>query len=215
MTISPRLARAGLVVLTPDGQQITRVIALQYNPDSVTRSLQARGAAAESGGGERQRVSGTATQTISFDAELDATDQLSVAEPSGVEVASGLHAYLAVLEGLLNPSLDSVLANDRLGARGFLEIVPTGAPSLVLVWSRHRVVPVRLTELSIVEEAFDTQLNPIRAKVSLGLTVLGVPELGTTGRLGAIAVGHHRRLETLAGARGFGTISDLGPGVSV
>ena len=46
-------------------------------------------------------------------------------------------------------------------------------------WSRHRIVPVRLTELSIVEEAFDTRLNPIRAKVSLSLRVLGVHESGT------------------------------------
>ena len=215
MTISPRLARAGLVVLTADGQQVTRVVALQYNPDSVTRAIKARGAAAEAGGGERQRVSGTATQTINFDAELDATDQLSVPQPAGVEVSVGLHPYLAVLEGLLNPSLDGVLENDRLAARGFLEIVPTGAPSLVLVWSRERVLPVRLAELSIVEEAFDTKLNPIRAKVSLGFTVLGVPELGTTSRLGALAVGHHRRLEQLATTRGFGSISDLGQGVTV
>jgi hypothetical protein len=215
MTISPRIARAGLVVMTPDGQQVVRVIALQYNPDSVTRSLQARGAAADAGGAERQRVTGTATQTINLDAELDATDQLSVAHPSGVEVTSGLHPYLAVLEGLLNPPVDDVLENDRLAASGLLEIVPTASSSLVLVWSRQRVLPVRLTELSIVEEAFDTQLNPIRAKVSLGFTVLGVTELGTTSRLGAIAVGHHRRLEQLAGSRGFGTISDLGQGVSV
>lgn len=215
MAVTPRVARAGLVIMEPDGQQVRRVIALQYNPDSVTRSLQARGATPD--GGERQRVSGTATQTISFDAELDATDQLARPDEPGhdVEVANGLHPYLAALEGLLNPPLERVLDNDRVAADGFLEIVPASSPSLVLVWSRHRVVPVRLSELSIVEEAFDTGLNPIRAKVSFSLTVLGVPELGTRSRLGAIAVGQHRRLETLAGLKGFGTVTDLGTGVAL
>ena len=211
MAISPRVTRAGLVVLDPDGQSITTVITLQYNPDTVTRSIQARGSSGD--GGEIRRVTGAATQTINFDAELDATEQLSLPEPPAVEVEHGLHPHLAALEGLLNPALDQVLENDRIAGDGFLEIVPMPSPSLVLVWSRQRVVPVRLTELSIVEEAFDTRLNPIRAKVSFGFTVLGVNELGTSSRSGALAVGHHRRLETLAGARGFGTLADLGTGV--
>ncbi|HET9442227.1 MAG TPA: hypothetical protein VFO65_02820 [Acidimicrobiales bacterium] len=215
MPISPLVARAGLVILEPDGQQVRQVIALQYNPDTVNRSLKARSGSAE--GGELQRVSGTATQTITFDAELDATDQLAQPDEQGnrVEVENGLHPYLAALEGLLNPALDQVLENARIAAEGFLEVVPTPSPSLVLVWSRHRVVPVRLTELSIVEEAFDTRLNPIRAKVSFSFTTLGVNELGTAGRLGAIAIGQHRRLETLAGARGFGTLTDLGGGITL
>ena len=39
-------------------------------------------------------------------------------------------------------------------------------------------MPVRFTELSITEEAFDPTLNPIRAKVSLGLRVLTIDDLG-------------------------------------
>jgi hypothetical protein len=211
--ISPRVARAGLVILEPTAHQVERVITLQYNPDTVTRSLQPRGSGPE--GGELTRVIGTATQTITMEAELDATDQLQFPREHRVEVENGLHPYLAALEGLLNPRLERVLENDRLAAEGFLEIVPAPSSSVVLVWSRHRIVHVRLTELSIVEEAFDTRLNPIRAKVSLSLRVLGVNELGTRSRLGAIAVGQHTRLETLATARGFGSVSDLGPGVVV
>jgi hypothetical protein len=215
MSIAPLVARAGLVILEPDGQQIRRVIALQYNPDSVNRSLKARSGTQE--GGELQRVWGIATQTITFDAELDATDQLAAPnDPANrVEVADGLHPYLAALEGLLNPPLSQVLENARIASEGFLEVVPAPSPTLVLVWSRHRVVPVRLTELSVVEDAFDTRLNPIRAKVSFSFTTLSVHELGTAGRLGAIAIGHHRRLETLAVAKGFGTVTDLGAGVTL
>jgi hypothetical protein len=211
----PRVARAGLVVLDPDGGRVRRVIALQYNPDTVNRSLRSRGAGPD--GGEVHRVVGTATQTISFDAELDATDQL--ADPGDRDhraaMASGLYPELATLEGLLNPPLEQVLANDRLAAAGFLEIVPTPSPTVVLVWSRQRIVPVHLTELSVVEEAFDTALNPIRAKVSFGFNVLGVHELGTRSRSGALAVAQHRRLEALAGAKGAGSVADLGQGVTL
>ena len=51
------------------------------------------------------------------------------------------------------------------------------APLTLFVWGPQRVLPVRLTELSVTEEAFDPQLNPIRAKVSLGLRVLTYNDL--------------------------------------
>jgi hypothetical protein len=41
------------------------------------------------------------------------------------------------------------------------------APLALFVWSQHRILPVRVTDFSITEEAFDPALNPIRAKVSL------------------------------------------------
>ena len=61
---------------------------------------------------------------------------------------------------------------------GTLEIIPLEQPLTLFVWSKSRVVPVRLTEFSITEEAFDPNLNPIRAKVSLGMRVLNVDDLG-------------------------------------
>lgn len=214
MPISPRLSRAGLVVLKPTTFEVLRVLSLQYNPDSLSRSVQARGSSDDLGS-DPLRVAGTATQTINFDAELDATEQLSVANPSGVEVASGLHPWLAVLESLLNPSVDTVIENDRLANRGMFEVLGMATTALVLVWSKHRVLPVRLTEMSIVEEAFDTKLNPIRAKISFGFTVLGINELGTTSTLGAMAVNHYRGLEKLASSRSFGSLEDLAEGVSI
>jgi hypothetical protein len=212
-TAGPRIARVGLVVLDPTGTSAQQVITLQYNPDSLNRSLQPRGSTTEAG--EVQRVSGPPNQTISFDAELDATDQLESPRDHPVEVADGLHPYLAVLEDLLYPPVADILHNDRLAGQGFLEIVPALAPTVILVWSRNLVTPVRLTELSIIEEAFDARLNPVRAKVSLSCKVLTTADLGARTPVGSIAVGQHTRLETLAGARGFGTLTDLGPGVTL
>ena len=59
------------------------------------------------------------------------------------------------------------------------------APLTLFIWSKNRIVPVRLTDFSITEEAFDPELNPIRAKVSLGMRVLNVDDLGFDARAAA------------------------------
>jgi hypothetical protein len=83
------------------------------------------------------------------------------------------------------------------------------APLIILVWGRNRLVPVRLTQLSITEEAFDAALNPIRAKVTLALRVLNVNDLGFEHRGGGIFMTYLRNSERLAaGARG--TLGQLG-----
>ena len=37
---SPRLSKSGLLLLDPDSGSVQSVIAVQYNPDSLSRSLQ-------------------------------------------------------------------------------------------------------------------------------------------------------------------------------
>ena len=62
---SPRLARGGLVVLDALTGAVQRIITLQYNPDSVTRSLQAKGATGDTNDpGEALRLSGPPTETL-------------------------------------------------------------------------------------------------------------------------------------------------------
>jgi hypothetical protein len=36
---SPRLLKGGIVLIDPDTSAVVRVIALQYNPDTLTRTL--------------------------------------------------------------------------------------------------------------------------------------------------------------------------------
>jgi len=74
------------------------------------------------------------------------------------------------------------------------------------------VVPVRVTDLSITEEAFDVNLNPIRAKVSLGLRVLSVDDLGFDHRGGTLFMGYLRSREAMAGRAGAAVVSALGIG---
>lgn len=212
LTSSPKLLKGGLVVLAPGGGAVQRTIALQYNPDTLTRSYQVQGVGGE-GGGERAqpfRLKGPAIESIKLQAEIDATDQLEFPDNNANAVAFGIAPQLAVLEGLVNPSVNELLAVAAMSANGTLEIIPPEAPLVLFVWSRSRVVPVRVTEFSITEEAFDPALNPLRAKVSLGLRVMSTDDLGFTHKGGTIFMSHLRTRETLAAKAAGATLQSLG-----
>ena len=83
---------------------------------------------------------------------------------------------------------------------------------MLFVWSRHRVVPVRVTDLSVTEEAFDPNLNPTRAKVSLGLRVLTSDDLGLANKGGSLFLIHLQQKEALAARSLAATLPTLGIG---
>src|SRR5580765_1589096 len=211
MTLSPRLLKGGLVQVDPDTSKVLRVIALQYNPATLTRTLQLQ-ASGESGGDrtEALRLKGAAVETVKVEVEIDATDRLDDPEGNPDAVELGIHPQLAALEGLVYPRADDLQANDTLAGSGTLEVLPLEAPMLLFVWSKQRVVPVRITELSVTEEAFDIALNPIRAKVSLGLRVLSVDDLGFQHRGGTLFMAYLRTKEGLAGRAASAQLSSLG-----
>ncbi|HEY7334950.1 MAG TPA: hypothetical protein VH639_08705 [Bryobacteraceae bacterium] len=198
--ISPRLVRGGIVTMDPDTSTVQSVIALQYNPDSLSRTLQIQ---AVQGGQDGVRVDalrlrGPAVETIKIEAELDATDQLEFPAQNPNAVQLGLHPQLAQLEMLVNPTVETLLADDAMANAGTLEIIPLEQPLTLFVWSKSRVVPVRLTDFSVTEEAFDVNLNPIRAKVSLGMRVLSVDDLGFEHPGGRIYMSYLTNKEQLA-----------------
>ena len=94
--------------------------------------------------------------------------------------------------------------------RGRIEIAPMEAPLSLFVWSKNRVLPVRLTEFSITEEAFDVNLNPIRAKVSLGMRVLSSNDLPSTHKGASLFMAYHQQKERLAARHQGGSLSGLG-----
>ena len=110
----------------------------------------------------------------------------------------------------MHPSVDALMALAAQGASGTLEIIPPEAPLVLFVWSKSRVVPVRVTEFSITEEAFDPSLNPLRAKVSLGLRVLSTDDLGFGHKGGTMFISYLRTREALAGKSGGATLASLG-----
>jgi hypothetical protein len=210
--IAPRLVRGGIVTMDPDTSIIQSIIALQYNPDSLSRTLQIQ---AVQGGQDGTRVDalrlrGPAVETIKIEAELDATDQLEFPTQNATTVQYGLHPQLAQLEMLVNPTVETLQADDSMANAGTLEIISLEQPLTLFVWSKSRVVPVRLTDFSITEEAFDTNLNPIRAKVSLGMRVLSVDDLGFSHPGGRLYMTYLNNKERLASQAANVAISVLG-----
>lgn len=207
---SPRILKGGIVLIDAASSAVLRVIALQYNPDSLTRSLQVQAVSAD--GGDRSevlRLKGPPVETLKLEAEIDATDQLEFPEQNGGVAQSGIFAQLAALETMVYPSSGQLRANDALAQIGTLEIVPMETPLALFVWSKSRILPVRVTEFGITEEAFDTALNPIRAKVSLGLRVLSVNDVPSGHKAASLFMNYLQQKERLAGGAG-GQLSALG-----
>jgi hypothetical protein len=206
--------KGGIVTMDPNTSMVKSVIALQYNPDSLSRTLQIQSMPGGQDGVrvDALRLRGPATETIKLEAELDATDQLEFPNQNPVTVQFGLQPQLAQLEMLINPSVETLLADDSMANAGTLEIIPLEQPLTLFVWSKSRVVPVRLTEFSITEEAFDTQLNPIRAKVSLGMRVLSVDDLGFQHPGGHLYMAYLSNKESLASQAKSVALTVLGLG---
>jgi len=209
---SPRLVRGGIVTMAADASTVQTVIALQYNPETLTRSFQIQSTA---GGQDGVRVDvfrlrGPAIETIKLEAELDATDQIEFPNQNSTAIQYGLHPQLAQLEMLINPTSETLMNDDSLANAGTLEIIPLEQALTLFVWSKSRVAPVRLTDFSVTEEAFDVNLNPIRAKVSLGMRVLNVDDLGFSSAGGNIFMTYLKNKETLASQATNAAISVLG-----
>jgi hypothetical protein len=211
---SPRLLKGGVVLLDPDTTALKSVIALQYNPDSLSRTLQIQAVQGAQDGTrvDALRLRGPAVETIKLDAEMDATDQLEFPKQFPIAAQFGLHPQLAQLEMLVNPTVETLLNDDAMANAGSLEIIPLEQPLTLFVWSKSRVVPVRITEFSITEEAFDPNLNPIRAKVSLGMRVLNVDDLGFQHPGGRMFMSYLTNKEQLATKAASVGISVLGLG---
>ena len=210
---SPKTLKAGVVLLEPESTRVINVISLQYTPDSLSRTLQPQVYGGDnSEGGELLRFKGPATETLTLEAEIDATDQLEFPDQHSAVVEHGVQPQIAALESLINPSSEQLIANNILANAGTLEIVPMETAMALLVWSKNRIVPVQVTQFSVTEEAFDTRLNPIRAKVSLGFKVLSIDDLGFAHKGGSLFMSYLQNKEQLAGKAVGSTLSSFGIG---
>lgn len=203
---SPKVQKGAIIGLDPFNP-LASVIVFQYNPESLTRTLTAQ----TTGGtnpGEALRLKGPPQENITVAIDIDAADQLEKAD--GIATTMGLYPTLSSLEMLLYPKSALVIANEVLLTAGIIEVIPPEAPLTLFVWGLKRIVPVRLTTFSITEEAFDTSLNPIRAKVSLGLRVLNYQDLGLLSVGGALFMVHQIVKEVMATIGGVSNISAIG-----
>ena len=209
---SPRVLKGGIVLIDPLSGQVlpNGVIVLQYNPDTLSRTLTIRGMAEGADRSEALRLKGPPAETIKLEAEIDATDQLGSPNPDPNTVQNGIYPQLAALELLVYPTSTQLQNNFNLVQQGTLEIVPMETPLSLFVWSANRILPMRLNDFSITEEAFDPTLNPIRAKVSLGMRVLTIDDVSFTDKAGSLYMVYQRQKETLASLNQFGALGTLG-----
>jgi hypothetical protein len=203
------LLKGGIVLVDYNTGAVQRLIPLQYNPETLTRTLQVQGVGPESGPHvDQMRLKGPPIETFKLEADLDASDQLDAGDP--LATASGIQPQLAALETVIYPTSTQLQQANAMAQAGTLEIVPMDAPLTLFVWSKERVVPVKITEFSITEEMFDSSLNPIRAKVSLGLRVLTVDDVDFSSVAGSIYLTYQQRKEQLAASAPAGSLAAFG-----
>jgi hypothetical protein len=194
--ISPILRKGAILSLDPTTGVPLGKILLQYNPDSITRSLKPQSVGDQPDRTEILRLKGPPIETIRCDAEIDATDLLAQADAN--TVAHGIQPQLSALELLVYPSSGVLIANEILSLLGTIEILPMESALTLFAWSKTRITPVRITDLEVTEEAFDPQLNPIRAKVTLNMRVLNVNDVGFLTPAGALYMAYQIGQEAMA-----------------
>jgi hypothetical protein len=206
--LRPNLIKGALAVYpthTP-GSQPSNVIVFQFNPETMRRTLAHRAppapAEAKTGTAKEDvlRVAGPPLETITMTVDMHAADQLDDPDDALNAIAGqhGLHPALAVLELLMYPPTLNAQKIEQQAAQGTVQVSPADLPLVLLVWGKSRVVPVKLTSFSVSEDAFDTRLNPISAKVELGMQVLTYMEF-TDSSIGRDAfLAYQKSKESLA-----------------
>jgi hypothetical protein len=194
--ISPIVRQGAILSLDPNTGAMLGKIVLQYNPDTLTRSLKPQSVGDQPDRTEILRLKGPAIETIKAEVEIDATDQLDASDP--VAMSLGIAPQLSALELLVYPTSATLIHNEQLSESGTLEILPMDSALTMFAWNVHRITPVRITDLEITEEAFDPQLNPIRAKVSLGMRVLNVNDVAFVSPAGGLYMAYQIVKEAMA-----------------
>jgi hypothetical protein len=194
--ISPLLVKGAILVLEPNTGIPLSTINFEYNPETIKRSLQPQSVGDQPDRTEVLRLKGPPLETISCEIEIDATDLLAAQDPA--TMTYGIAPQLSTLELLVYPSSAVLIANEVLSVVGTIEILPMSSNLTLFAWGANRVTPVRLTGIEIAEEAFDPQLNPIRAKVSLSMRVLNVNDVGFLTPAGALYMAYQIGKESMA-----------------
>jgi hypothetical protein len=191
---------------------LPNVIVFQFNPETMTHTWTQPAPDSAARQGEQSNplaVKGVPGESFSFNLAMDAGDVIASgsAVVADIASASGVYTRLAALEmlqypvpspagGLLRTVSASVSAS--VSAGGISVGASTGAqattvpkaqlPTVLFVWGPGRILPVRVTTLTITEKLYDAALNPTHAEAQLGLQVLTPDELNAvTGPLADIA----------------------------
>ena len=195
---------------------VPNVVIFQYNPESMRHSWsQPLPSAQEQIWANPYAVPGVPTEAFSFSLSMDVTDQFADPDPTVRLGASafGIYPRLAALEMLLYPSDPGLPATGAGG--GADRTTPAAQVSPVLfVWGVGRILPVRVTSLTITEKLYDEDLNPTHADAQVELRVLTPDELTSVDTaLGRIAVSAYEYSQNLRKARAASNLGAAARGV--
>jgi hypothetical protein len=111
-------------------------------------------------------------ESINFEIRLDATDKLN--DGDTLTEQFGIAPQLSTLELMVHPKSESLIGTllSLLSSQGFSFTRGNNPPMILFIWGRKKVLPVNIRSMNITETEFSTDLNPIRATVSVGLTVI-------------------------------------------
>lgn len=197
-TATPNRAKAALVKIDPAGGPSVS-IPFQYNPDSLRRSLQPTTVGGQPGGhSETVRFTGAPTEIITLNVELEGFDDLPSPAQNTAATTEGVYPLLYVLETLIYPPSAQIQQVTQQLSSGVMEIAAILAPPVLFVWGANRVAPVVVQSMEITEQAFDTQLSPLRAVVALTLRVVSYSDIISTSAVYGQYIQYQQGKETLA-----------------
>lgn len=175
---------------------LPNVIIFQYNPETMTHTWTPSAPDTTPYSDNKPNplaVKGLPGESFSFNLMMDSSDTIAdgSAVTAGIATATGLYSRLSALEMLLYPT-GSFTSNQLLGSVSSALSSALGGstpakvtnvpqymmPTVLFVWGPARIVPVRLTSLTITEKLYDALLlNPTHAEAQVGLQVLTPDEV--------------------------------------
>lgn len=171
---------------------VPNVIVFQYNPETMTHTWTQPPPAGHAGTQTSNplAVQGMPGEQFSFTIAMDSNEDIADGTPvtATLAQASGLYSRLAALEMLLYPTstnnplvgaVSAAIESALSGAgAGPTRTVPQSVmPVTLFIWGPGRIVPVRVTALTITEKLYDSELNPTHAEAQITLRVLTPAEL--------------------------------------
>lgn len=160
---------------------IPNVVIFQFNPESLSRTIQIPPRPTGSASRETSQAGEIPVEKIRLTAHFSAADQLKDSHP--LAIAFGIGPRLAALEkmvrpagkisGLIGAAIDAIGDAISGGDTDVTQPIPREKyPRILFIWGLTRVVPVIIDSMTINEKEYDSLLNPIRAEVTLGLTMI-------------------------------------------
>lgn len=173
--------RAAFIAYEPgaDSSQ-RRAIPFRFNPEGLSRSISVeqgegspgtQGAGGSSGGDGSQASdgnSGSVKESFTVQVRLDFADRLEATRNLPEEL--GVAPEIAAIEDLVYPAPSEAEAAET-GNEAVRQRQPR--PTVLFVWGRKRVLPVRITGITINETVHNIHLNPVRAEIEVSVEVMG------------------------------------------